>query len=327
MDQFGEKTALVVELSGFEPFPGLDQLVSEGEFIVVTDQTAALAILAGSTVSVDLVLCNSADSKFWRQVQNCSPNSDTLLYTNATTESYLRDLASTPGVVLDHVVGKRRGSQICAMELAVTIRKIFRRQLFGIAHYLEGDTPIQRYQVTGSDDRETLNYAVKRYCEHHQLGQNISKLAFGITEELLMNVIYDAPLAGGRTNYQNLPRTSKITLETEDEGELRFGCDGHVLAIGVSDPFGALTRAKLHQYLSKVLVRRNSVKLIDTKKLGAGLGLFKILYSSHSLICNVAPREKTEMIALIETNQHIRDFSRMTRSIHYFSRKADLQSY
>ena len=69
----------------------------------------------------------------------------------------------------------------------------------------------------------------------------------------------------------------------------------------------------------KSCCRSDSANLIDTKKGGAGLGLFKILYSSHALICNVDPGRKTEVIALIDIQHQVRDFSKMARSVHYFA--------
>ena len=43
--------------------------------------------------------------------------------------------------------------------------------------------------------------------------------------------------------------------------------------------------------MKKLSMSRDSDDLIDTKKGGAGLGFFKILYSSHALICNVKEKE------------------------------------
>jgi len=147
----------------------------------------------------------------------------------------------------------------------------------------------------------------------------MAKLVFGITEELLMNAIYDAPVADGRHRYGELPRTTAVDLEPHEYSQLSFGCDGNVFGIAVSDPFGALSKVKLYEYIRKVLRRSDSINLIDRKKGGAGLGLFKILYSCHSLICNVQPHVKTEVIALIDIHSQVRDFSKMARSIHYFS--------
>ena len=157
------------------------------------------------------------------------------------------------------------------------------------------------------------------FAEDNRLGQYMAKLVFGITEELLMNAIYDAPVAGGKHHYGELPRTESIKLQPEEYSKLSFACDGYIFGVGVADPFGALTRQKLFEYLKKVLRRSDSSNIIDTKKGGAGLGLFKILYSSHSLICNVRPKQQTEVMALIDIQNQVRDFSKMPRSVHYFS--------
>ena len=157
------------------------------------------------------------------------------------------------------------------------------------------------------------------FAEENRLGQYMAKLVFGITEELLMNAIYDAPVAGGRHHYGDLPRTTSVELDQSEYATLTYGCDGSLFGVAVCDPFGALKREKLYQYLKKVLRRTDSTNLIDTKKGGAGLGLFKILYSSHALICNVEPSKRTEVMALIDIQHQVRDFSKMARSVHYFT--------
>src|SRR5690606_33329964 len=117
-----------------------------------------------------------------------------------------------------------------------------------------------------------------KYAQDHKIGQHLSKMNFRISEELLMDAICDAPVAGGRQNFDQLPRTAVIELQEDEYATLQYGCDGKLFGISVSDPFGALKRDKLFQYLKKVLMRRDSSTLIDNKKGGAGLGIFKILY-------------------------------------------------
>jgi hypothetical protein len=134
-----------------------------------------------------------------------------------------------------------------------------------------------------------------------------------------MNAIYDAPVAGGRTHYDNIERTIHRDLATDEHSFLRYGTDGKTLALSIQDPFGAFKRDKWWQYTRKILKRDDADGLIDTKKGGAGLGIFKMLYSSHGVICNVNPGKMTEVIVLIDLVHPVRDFGVMPRSIHYFS--------
>jgi hypothetical protein len=160
---------------------------------------------------------------------------------------------------------------------------------------------------------------VQDWVEACGIGKNIGRLAYGICEELLMNAVYDAPIAGGRKHYEQYERYESRYLAPDEWATLKYGVDGRIFAISITDPFGAFVREKWFSYLRKALKRDDSDTLIDTKKNGAGLGLFKMLYSSHGVVCNVDPGKITEVIILISLNQPVRDFVHMPRSIHYFS--------
>jgi hypothetical protein len=294
------------------------RIASQGaELISVSSSAAALSILAAR--EVDLLVCNQANFKIFMKVRETSPRAQTILVTELTMDRYSAEMQGQEHLLVDHVIASRSPEEWTINELRVTLQKILREDIFGVAKYLAPGTPIQERVVTGSKDRDPLNHFVMAFAEENRLGQYMCKLVFGITEELLMNAIYDAPVAGGRLHYGELPRTASIELQPSEFARLSFGCDGQLFGISVTDPFGALTRQKLFEYLKKVIRRTDASQLIDTKKGGAGLGLFKILYGSHSLVCNVEPNRQTEVIALIDVQVQVRDFSKMTRSVHYFS--------
>lgn len=311
---------LYVDIPGKKPLPEASVLRvagTGGEIISVTDPKSAMAVIK-TTSPLKVLVCNSPDPEIFALARQVQPKMRTVLVTENTMEQYSRLLGGAEDVLIDHVVANRIPGSWTINELRVTVQKILRKDIFGIDKYLAPSTPIKELVVKGSADREAFNTMVMNFAEENRLGQYMAKLVFGITEELLMNAIYDAPVAGGRHHYGELPRTTSVELRPNEYSTLFFGCDGSVFGISVADPFGALTRQKLFQYLKKVLRRTDSSNLIDTKKGGAGLGLFKILYSSHSLICNVTPGQRTEVMALIDIQHQVRDFSKMARSVHYF---------
>lgn len=320
MKETTDLRVLYVDIPGRKPLPEASVLRVAGtgaEIIGVTDAQSALAVLR-TTKPIDIVVCNSPDLEVFGLARSDQPAARTVLVTENTMEQYSKCLGGAEDVLIDHVVANRIPGAWTINELRVTVQKILRKDLFGIDKYLAPATKIQELVVTGSADRESFNTRVMNFAEENRLGQYMAKLVFGITEELLMNAIYDAPVAGGRHHYGELPRTTTVELRPSEYSRLSFGCDGSVFGISVLDPFGALTRQKLFQYLKKVLRRTDSTNLIDTKKGGAGLGLFKILYSSHSLIVNVEPSKRTEVMALIDIQHQVRDFSKMARSVHFF---------
>lgn len=315
------KQVLYIDIIGARSLPSAEVLriaASTAEVICVTTPEAALAVLR-SQHSLKAMISNCAMLDIFLTARKLHPKMDTILITEHTMEQYSQSLDGREHLLVDHVIVNRNPPNWSINELRITVQKILREDIFGLSKYLNPTTPVREMLVTGSSDRDICNTTVMNFAEENRLGQYLAKLVFGITEELLMNAIYDAPLAGGRNHYGELPRTQSIELAPDEYARLNFAFDGSIFGIAVSDPFGALTRDKLFEYLKKVLRRRDSENLIDTKKGGAGLGLFKILYCSHSLICNVAPGKQTEVIALIDIQQQVRDFARMPRSIHYFS--------
>ena len=314
-------TVLYVDVAGRKALPEPSVLrvaAASTDISCVTDLQTALMALR-SLPQLDILVTNTPDLELLRLLHMSHPAAHAVLVTEDTMERYSAALEGQEDVLVGHIIASHTACEWTINELRVTLQKLLRADLFGIDKYLASGTQLQSRQVTGSGDRDRLNALVMGFAEDSRLGQYTSKLVFGITEELLMNAIYDAPVAGGKVHYAELPRTAQVQLQPEEFGALTFGCDGSIFAISVADPFGALTREKLFTYLKKVLRRNDSAGLIDTKKGGAGLGLFKILYSSHALICNVDPGRKTEVIALIDIQQQVRDFSKMARSVHFFS--------
>ena len=314
------RTVVYIDLPGNRALPDATTLrvAADGAHMVaIGDPSAAMAAITNAK-DVALVVMNAPQLDLFEAIRRVQPKAHTILVTESTMDRYSQLLEGREDVLVDHVVANRLPVEWTIHDLRVTMQKILRGDIFGIGKYLTAGTPLTELIVKGSVDRDDYNNRVMAFAEENRLGHYMAKLAFGITEELLMNAIYDAPLAAGLHHYGELPRTASVELKPEEYSRLTYGCDGKSFAIGVADPFGALRRDKLFQYLKKVLRRGDSTNLIDTKKGGAGLGLFKILYSSHALVCNVQAGKCTEVIALIDIEHQVRDFSRMARSIHYF---------
>ena len=312
---------LFIDQQGLKALPDrnqVDELFHKYDLSYVSSTKAGRLIVENQ--GVDVVISNHPDFTFFSYLREKHPSTHIILVTELPMKDYSEALNGEEEILIDHVISLKSQGFWTIQELRVTVSKVLNpSDIFGIEKYLLPGTKIEKRPITGSKDRETLNDSVIKFATSCRLGQHLSKMAFGITEELLMNTIHDAPLAAGIMHYSEQPRTAPVSLKPEEFGELSYGCDGRVLAISASDPFGALKKQKLFQYLKKVLRRKDSVGLIDTKKEGAGLGFFKILYSSHAIVCNVKPNSQTEIMSLINVNEQLRDFSSMPRSIHFFS--------
>jgi hypothetical protein len=310
----------------FVDVPGLKSMGSAASIMVAANGWKAI-LLAGvpqaleslkSSADIRAVVANAPDETLFQAVRNLDPGIITVLVTDLPMQDYCASLGHNDILLIDHVIANT-DAEWTTSDLAITLQKIIRSDLFGIEKYLSPQADIQSRIIKGSADRDPSNKAVTDWVEACGLGKNLSRLASGICEELLMNAIYDAPVAGGRTHYEAMERREKRNLADDEWATLKFGCDGRIFAISIQDPFGAFARDRWFTYLRKVLKRNDTEQLIDTKKGGAGLGLFNMLYSSHGVVCNVEPGKITEVIVLIALNNPVRDFVHMPRSIHYFN--------
>jgi hypothetical protein len=271
----------------------------------------------------DILICTEPDYEIFSYHMNANPNGIRILITDQTMEFYSEKLKNQEEILVDHIISYVPDGYLTRLETITTLQKLLKNEIFGLDKYLAGGTEVILKEVTGPSARDQLNSEVMEYSNANKVGTYRSKLAFSISEELLMNATYDALAAAEIEKYKNIREKPETVLDPEHRSLLQYACDGKILAIGVKDPFGLLKREKYYQYLKKVLSRDDSTKIIDTKKGGAGLGLFKILFSCHSLICNVDENNFTEMIAIIDLSSKVKDFSRMTRSIHFFNKKGE----
>ena len=316
---------LFIELNSKKPFPKESTLrvITHGYHVVLEDGVEQGIARIKNDSDISVMVINDAVEEVFLAYRQKFPNGNTVLVTAGTMDEYAASLSFREELLVDHVIANSDHNEWLVGDLRTTLHKLNNDEIFGIDKYLLPSTQIQTRTVKDSMCRNTLNNDVAEFAEFHKLGSHISKLAFGISEELLMNAIYDAPVdAKGSSLYAAVHRSNKVSLKPHEYAELSFGCDGQTLAISVCDPFGSLKKEKFHNYIKKVVRRHEGIKIIDHKKGGAGLGLFKILYSCHALICNSMPNKKTEVISLINIHQQIRDFSKMARSLHYFVTQA-----
>lgn len=265
-----------------------------------------------------MLVCNEPNRDLFRLCRELHPTAANILLTDKTLNDFQPGVFDWDIALVDHIIANRSPSIWTIHEFRTTIQKIVCNDIFGIEKYLFPGTKIFREVVTGSACREGYNHQIQKFVEDSRLSSHLAKTAFGICEELLMNAVYDAPVSRGVHKHHGVSRTVQVDLEPEERGGLEYGWDDQILAIGVHDPFGSLEKSVFFKYLQKIRFRDDSNILIDKKAGGAGLGLFKILFGAHSLICNVEKGKRTEVIAVIETRVPVRDFSIMPRSMQFF---------
>ena len=315
---------LFVDTPGLRPLPpaaALHIAATGMRPVIVSGRDQALQLVqtlaTNRQEALRFLVTNNPDFELFEATRKIHPEAVNILVAGESIDKYAESLKNQDQVLLDHVIANTHADWTTD-ELRITLQKLIRNDYFGIEKYLTINTPIHERLITSSRDRETFNAEVQQWLDTNGQSKSIGRLAFGVTEELIMNVVYDAPVAGGRLHYEKMERHEARQLAPDEYAKLRYGSDGSTIAISTVDPFGAFEHEKWKHYTRKILRRDDTDNLIDTKKGGAGLGLFKMLYSSHGVVCNVEPGKRTEVIVLMDLRHPLKDFAQMPRSIHYF---------
>lgn len=186
--------------------------------------------------------------------------------------------------------------------MGITVQKLLTGDIFGAEKYLNWGVEFREYRITDSTQREELIEQMTQYFDSLGIKSTLKKKYHIIAEELLMNAIYDAPIdQNAIPRYNHLSRTIPVHLTPEEQGIFRYGFDGNWIAISVEDPFGALERSTVLEYLTRCFTVGISIEPIEGKG-GGGNGLYQLIQASSAVIFNVQSGVKTEVIALLNAD-------------------------
>lgn len=187
-------------------------------------------------------------------------------------------------------------------DLGITSHKLVSRDLFGLDKYLAPGTRVRERAVACDGDRRAAIGEVSAWAESVGARRPVVHRLANVVDELLMNALLDAPTAAGAAGAR---------------AQLRFACDDRVLAISVADDYGALSQRAL---IDNVRRARSEHGRPQTAGAGAGLGLYFVLANVASLIVNVEPGRRTEVVCLFDVVRPTRRpaVARGVRSLHVF---------
>lgn len=113
-----------------------------------------------------------------------------------------------------------------------------------------------------------------------------------VADELVTNVLFNAPFVRGGRNPGKNRLTEQVDLENGKVGRLFFGVDESRLALCCEDPFGSLN---LKNYLSRILrcYEQGVSESINFGTGGAGIGSYIIFEAGTSSYIGVCPGRKT----------------------------------
>ncbi len=170
-----------------------------------------------------------------------------------------------------------------ARELVITANKIVSRDLFGLEKYLTWGLQPKSAELRSLEEVPLAADLVGRYAAELGMSKRVVAMARTVADELLSNAVKHAPNPGASP--------SAISL--------RYGCDGELFGIAVSDRFGTLDDETVKAYLARCFT---SPTPLDGEG-GAGLGMFMAFEAVRQLVFNLAPGRRTEVIGLIAVSR------------------------
>jgi hypothetical protein len=179
------------------------------------------------------------------------------------------------------------------------------------------------FRPATAEDRDQVANEITHRLVALGINDRSATRAGEVAHELLTNAIYTAPTDGwGRAKYAR-DRRAPVQLEPREVPTIELICDGQLLVIEVSDPFGRMRDD--HLIASVIRALDNASRPddsrepeIDTGGGGAGLGLGLVYASSVALVAEVVPGRSTRVAWFHDLDLHPREYRGLPASVHLF---------
>jgi len=164
-------------------------------------------------------------------------------------------------------------------------------------HLLPAGCAVQSHKVSSYEDRCEVLDLVIEHAKANKLRGKLRRSAELVTEELLMNAMYHAPVdENGVREFADVDPRSRIASKTPRPVDVRFAVHDGAVFVAVRDNYGSFLREDLAKYL----LRGAAKEQIDDKRSGAGLGLFQITSTATRFFINIAPGKHTDFVCVVD---------------------------
>lgn len=192
-------------------------------------------------------------------------------------------------------------------DLGITSEKLVSGDLFGLEKYLAAGARVGERVIASDAEKRAAMAEVCAWAEAIGARRPVIHRLANVVDELLMNALHDAPRES-RPSLLDAPESRAI---------LRWASDDRTLAVSVGDGFGALRQRDVIGHVRRARDERGRPELDEP---GAGLGLYLVLANVASLIVNVDPGQRTEVVCLFDLARgDRRSIPSRVRSLHVFS--------
>lgn len=178
------------------------------------------------------------------------------------------------------------------------VRNLLSRRENRMQHYLSRGATVYNAEVVSSETRQAAIDEAIDHFSSYGIRPNLLSRVQAVSEEFLMNAIYDAPTdADGKAKYNHLTRQQNVELEVKERPKFQFATDGSTLSIAVSDPFGGLRLKDVKGHLESCY-KQNPDLADRANKGGAGRGLHQIVENADFVVISVIQGVSTQFFAL-----------------------------
>ncbi|MGE0870537.1 MAG: hypothetical protein AB7P03_18375 [Kofleriaceae bacterium] len=180
----------------------------------------------------------------------------------------------------------------------VIAQKLLTGDIFGIEKYLPPGTPVHYLRLRDFEGRDRAIQTVLDFAEQAKMRKQVRSAIGQVSEELLMNALYDAPVdAQGKQVFAEIdPKDRRSTLSPRPVS-IRYAATDTLFAVAVRDRFGRLAKNTILAYIDKCIGSPNQ---IDRKTYGAGLGLYLVANAVATYVVNVAFGIATEVVCTFD---------------------------
>jgi hypothetical protein len=200
-------------------------------------------------------------------------------------------------------------------ELGITSEKLVSGDVFGLEKYVAAGAQIGERVVTSDLEKRTAMLEVTAWAEAVGARRPIVHRLATVVDELLMNALHDAP----RESKPVLALGPDAAAAGLRRATLRWASDERTLAVSVGDGFGSIRQRDVIDHVRRARDERGRPNPTSVEDPGAGLGLYLVLANVASLIVNVHPGQRTEVVCLFDlARTSARAIGSSVRSLHVF---------
>jgi hypothetical protein len=202
--------------------------------------------------------------------------------------------------LVSHVIGHPGG------DLGVTSEKLVTGDFFGLEKYMAPGTAVCARTIPGDHARVAAVAEVCAWAEARGARTPMVHRIASVVDELLMNALIEV--------------TAPLCPPAERAPVARWAADNRRIAVSVTDACGTLRQREVIDHVLRARGRRGRPQNRGDADSGAGLGLYLVLANVTSLVVNLEPNCRTEVVCLFElARRDRRAIERGATSLHVFA--------